>query len=273
MKFRVLSDLHIDVNSKYKISWDDKDILTIIAGDVAGSLSDTKKFLRDKFNNVIFIAGNHLVYNDENMPIQILYQDLKDEFPIDSKIAFLQDDYKIIDDTVFIGATLWTDYAYNPGILPKDVSVKKIIQVNMEVASECMNDYRWGLYLDEKRKIVPLTPKHCAGFFAKSLKFIKKTYDKFAGGAKKIVLIVHHGVSPKVLGLGYTCDEIAAFYISDLEDFISAQLPDLSLIIHGHIHISCAYKIGKIPVLCNARGYENMGKKNTNFNKDLILEI
>ncbi|MDR2772261.1 MAG: metallophosphoesterase, partial [Elusimicrobiota bacterium] len=244
-----------------------------IAGDIAGSLESTKAFLRPKLENVIFIAGNHIVYNYEKKPIQTLYQELQDEFPISSNIAFLQDAYKIVDDTVFIGATLWTDYSFNNGMLPKDTPKEKLVKFNMEVIKTYMNDYRWGLCLDENGKKAPLEPKNCAKFFAQSLDFIQKTYDKFADTGKKIVLVVHHGVSPKVLGKGYTHDEISSAYMTDLESYLIDKMPKLSLIVHGHIHISCAYKIGEIPVFCNARGYENIGQKNVNFQKDLVLEI
>ncbi|MDR2860273.1 MAG: metallophosphoesterase [Elusimicrobiota bacterium] len=273
MKIRIISDLHTDVNEEFDISWKNKNLLTVIAGDIAGSLADTKKFLRAKLNNVIFIAGNHMVYNYESKPIQLLYQDLKDEFPIDSNIAFLQDSYKEIDDVVFIGATLWTDFSYNNGMFNKGDSKETITEINMKIAKECMNDYKWGSYLSKDGMLVSFEPYHCQIMFRDSLKFIKKTYDKFADSKKKIVLIVHHGISPQILGRGYTHDELAAEYITDLESYIKTKMPKLSLIIHGHIHTSYAYKIGGVSVICNARGYIDHGLKNTDFNKDLTIDI
>jgi predicted phosphodiesterase len=270
MKIRVISDLHVDINSDFDISWKNKDVLTIIAGDIAGSLNDTKKFLREKFNNVIFIAGNHIVYNYDKKPIMELYQELRDEFPINSNIAFLENDYKIIDDIVFIGTTLWTDYTYNDGL----ETSYQIAKMNMEIVKKYMNDYRWGLYRNNNNAIIKLNPIHCAKMFQKALEFIKATYDKFADSAKKMILIVHHGISPQILQKEYANDEINSAYITDLENYIQKELPKLSLIIHGHIHVSQKYKIGNISVICNSRGYvDDYPSINKNFDKDLTVDI
>jgi predicted phosphodiesterase len=267
-----MSDLHVDVNSEHDISWEDKDQLTIIAGDIAGIDRDNRYFLRQKLHNVVFIAGNHIVYNYQKQPIQTLYKNLSQEFPISSNISFLQDSYKIIGDAVFIGSCLWTDYSYDSGIVAKGTPRDRLIDFNMQIAQESMNDYNWGLWFDGKEN-VKLMPAHCAEMFKKSLSFAKETYDKFSDSGKKIVWVVHHGISPKVLGLGYTYDEIACCYITDLEKYIAENMPNLALIVHGHIHISCAYKIANIPVICNARGYIDYPKPNKNFDKDLVVEI
>jgi predicted phosphodiesterase len=271
MKIRIVSDLHTDINRGLDLSWKDKDILTLIAGDVAGSLKDTKEFLCRELSNVVFIAGNHIVYNHERKPIQTLYQDLKDEFPMESNIAFLENDYKIIDNLVIIGATLWTDFSYTTAEWAKGLPKKDIVENNMAYAKQCMNDYYWG-FASECGKIVSLMPRHCLKLFENSMKFIQKTYDKFADSGKKIILMVHHGISPKSIDPDYVFDDVNCAYITDLEDYILKNLPRLSLITHGHIHKAINFKIGKIPVICNPRGYEAQNQK-TGYDKNLILEI
>ncbi|MDR3049867.1 MAG: metallophosphoesterase [Elusimicrobiota bacterium] len=271
MKIRIISDLHTDINRKADLSWKDKDILTLIAGDVAGSLKGTKEFLRRELSNVVFIAGNHIVYNHENKPIQTLYQDLKNEFPVNSNIAFLENDYKVIDNIAIIGATLWTDFSYTTAQWAKGLPKKSIVQNNMNYAKQCMNDYRWGLACEDGR-IVRLMPRHCLKMFENSMRFIQKAYDEFADSGKKIILMVHHGISPKSIDSDYIFDDINCAYITDLENYILKNLPKLSLITHGHIHKVLNFKIGKIPVICNPRGYETQNQK-TGYDKNLIVEI
>jgi Icc-related predicted phosphoesterase len=262
MKLRIISDLHVDINRSYDFKWTDRDILTLIAGDISGSLAEMKGFLHKHFSNVLFLGGNHMVYNDEHKPLQQLIREYKAEFPIDAPISFLENAYKIIDDVVFIGANLWTDYKY----LWAPVE-------NMSHAAIGMNDFRRGLY-ETPEGVQPLEPKHCLAMFNESLAFIKTTYDKFADSGKKIVLIVHHGVSPKSIGIDYQNSPLNASFISDLEEYIVRELPKLSLIIHGHIHGRFQYSIGKIPIICNPCGYVDYGENKSRpaWNKDLIVD-
>ena len=44
MKIRVISDLHIDVNEEYPFTLKDKDIFTIICGDLSGYFMQRQYF-------------------------------------------------------------------------------------------------------------------------------------------------------------------------------------------------------------------------------------
>ena len=266
MKLRIISDLHIDVNKDYMPTfiWTDKDILTVIAGDTAGSLEATALFIRAHFNNAILVGGNHIVYNYEHKTIQQLHDDYRKEFPLGSTVSYLENNYKVIDNVVFIGATLWTDYQY-----------KLEISENMWYAASGLNDFRWGNFAEADGKVVPLQPRHCRDMFNESLAFIKTVYDQFADTGKKIVLVVHHAVSPKAINKQYKHSLLNASFVSDLEVYIKTDLPKLSLIVHGHVHSRHRYKIKNIPVVCNPYGYINYGEhaKEPSWNKDLIIEI
>ena len=264
MKLRIISDLHIDINKNHLefFSWADKDILTLIAGDIAGDLKIAAPFVREHFNNAILIGGNHIVYNNERKSIQRLHMDYRAEFPLATSISYLENDYKEIGDTVFIGATLWTDYAF-----------RGTVKENMEHATS-MNDFWWGNF-ESSGKNIPLHPQHCFNMFNESLIFIKTTYDKFDRIGKKIVLIVHHGISPTTIVKKYKNAIMNASFISDLEDYITQNLPNVALIIHGHVHDRFQYKIGNIPVICNPCGYIERGedKNIPAWDKDFFVEI
>jgi Icc-related predicted phosphoesterase len=266
MKLRIISDLHIDVNRRHLdlFKWDDKDVLTILAGDISGSLHGTSEFVRKHFKNAILVGGNHIVYNSRGWPIQRLHDAYRKEFPLDAPISFLEDDYKEIGDIVFIGATLWTDYEYGGAM-----------KESIEYAERCMNDFHYGRFRRENGRVVKLNAVHCFNMFQKSLWLIHETYKKFVGSGKKMVLIVHHAPSPQAIDARYMCSELNAAYVSNLEDYIKTYLPNLSLIIHGHIHSRARYKIGNIPVVCNPCGYIDYGENldEPAWDKDLIVEI
>jgi len=48
-KFRVLSDLHLDINERYPLDIDDKSIFTVICGDTAGYPDIVKRWI---LNNI-----------------------------------------------------------------------------------------------------------------------------------------------------------------------------------------------------------------------------
>jgi predicted phosphodiesterase len=115
MKIRIISDVHLNFNQSYKIADHDlqllhkkKDnILTIVAGDISNSIDAEEKWLRDNYNRVIFIAGNHTIaYTNTDKTVLEIYELYKKRFPKKDDICFLENDYKIIDDIVFIGCTL-----------------------------------------------------------------------------------------------------------------------------------------------------------------------
>ena len=66
MKFRVLSDLHIDVNRDYDffMSERDKGMFTVLAGDTSGDPLKTRQWIEQNLKEGVFVSGNHLVYND-----------------------------------------------------------------------------------------------------------------------------------------------------------------------------------------------------------------
>ena len=111
--------------------------------------------------------------------------------------------------------------------------------------------------------------------FKESLSFIKTSYDKFDGTGKKIVLVVHHAVSPQAISRQYQNSKLNAAFASELEDYILQNLPTLSLIIHGHVHHRAQYQIGTIPVICNPCGYIPDGENSVSpiWDKDLVIEI
>ncbi|GHS85124.1 hypothetical protein FACS1894103_6400 [Campylobacterota bacterium] len=100
-------------------------------------------------------------------------------------------------------------------------------------------------------------------------------FSALAGYGKKMVLITHHGVSPQALDPRFKNDDLNASFISDLESYITTHLPQLNLIVHGHIHHRCSYKIGHIRVECNPCGYIDLreGWHKHSWNKDLKVEI
>jgi hypothetical protein len=261
MDIRIISDLHIDINKQYPISYND-DVFTIIAGDICGNPYDGVEWVKKNIKHGLLIKGNHVIYHKLYLPLQASTKIYSDAFPLDADVSFLDDQYKIINDIVFIGCTLYTDYKFAGTQYD-----------NMRAATVGLNDFRWGFWFNKDiQNVVPLQPMHYLAMHKKSRRFISSTLRKFKD--KKCVLITHHGMSPKCIADEYVNDCLNASYISNMESYIK-RYPNLVLIISGHIHSSKDFMLGNTRYIMNPYGYRDpmYGRPNIAFNKDLIIKV
>ena len=258
MKFRVFSDLHIDVNKQFnfnipKIPKDN--ILNIIPGDISGNFELTIKWLQENINKCLFISGNHELAGYDSIGTLQYFDNCFKSILIKDKL-YLQNSFIEIEDTIFIGSTLFTDYKYDDYY---DIS-------NMERAKIFINDFRCGLY-DICDDSVQLQPWHYKDLNEISFNYIKTIVEKYKN--KKIVIITHHGCSSKDIIEKYKNHILNASFISEYDNFILKH-KNIKYWIHGHLHNSSDYVIGKTRIICNPLGYNN---ENPNFNNNLILEV
>jgi len=261
MKLRIISDLHIDVNNKQPLEYND-DTFTIIAGDISGSPKKSIKWLNNNIKNGLFVAGNHLCYNKERKGLNYHKDLLRAKFPIESSVSFLENEYKIIDDKVFMGCTLYTDYKYPcpPYYYTQQDNIRKSLGG--------INDFKWGHY-SENGKLIGLHPTHYISEFNRSVEYLENILEQYKD--KQCIIITHYAPSEMSIDSKYQGDNLNASYISNLESFV-LEHKNISHWIHGHVHCSLDYELGNTRVICNARGYIHCGD-NYKFDKDLIVEI
>jgi hypothetical protein len=91
---------------------------------------------------------------------------------------------------VFLGATLWTDFALNGNPVVSEV-----------VAQTGMNDYRRIRTLPDYKRLRPFETRQ---LHAQSLKWLR---DQTAGlKGKKVVVVTHHAPSPQSIPLSFAGD-------------------------------------------------------------------
>lgn len=270
MKIRVLSDLHLDINAGLPLRLKDKDVFTILCGDISAYFTQTSKWLRQNVKNGVFVAGNHIVYNEYDHSLQYFCKQYERHYPFMAPLSFLNDSYKIVDNTVFVGGTLWTDYClYGPD--KKDIA--------KWFALRNMNDFRYGrvnfeedVEHEKRTQNARLSPEYCEKMFHQTVACIDDVCHRFHD--KKIVVVTHHAPSEQSISAIYKNDHLNPAFASNLEDFILGY-PNIKLWCHGHIHTASDYKIGECRVICNPRGYAKYyeSAEQTGFTKDLIVEI
>ena len=109
MKIRILSDLHLEFGKIEIVALpDDMDTTLILAGDIhVGTRAfDFVTELCARFRNVIYILGNHEFYGHDVPTIVDNWRYIAKNI---DNLQVLEKDYVVVEDTIFIGGTMWTD--------------------------------------------------------------------------------------------------------------------------------------------------------------------
>jgi Icc-related predicted phosphoesterase len=280
MKIKLVSDLHLefsDINIKNESSVD----LLILAGDIMiaqnlhdhpepvvspyapyvklGRIQESAQRFRDflkrvslEFPHVIYIAGNHEFYHGKFIDSLRVLREECAKFP---NIYFMEDDYKKIDDFLFIGSTLWTD-------------MNRGDPITLYTVANGMNDYR--VIRHDGLGYTRLRPAHTLSRHRKSLEFIGETIKNHP--TDRVVVVTHMAPSAQSINERYKDDRVMnGAYYSDLSEFILDH-PQINLWCHGHMHTPFDYMIGSTRVLCNPRGYEGY-EPDSGWNPDLVIDL
>ena len=218
-------------------------------------------YLSKRFKAIIVIPGNHTYYHS-------YMWNREDEFFKDKKIPknvhYLENDYKIIEDIVFAGCCLWTNFDHNdPLAIFHAKRSMNDFQLIKKRSSEMTADY--GCIINNNK----LTPEDTIYKFNESIDYIKSLYDVFSD--KLFVVVTHHVPSEQSVLEQYKGDLLNTAYFSDLEDFIIDR-ERIKLWLCGHMHQTMEYKIGETIVSHNALGYHAVDI-NKKFNPHKVFKL
>lgn len=254
MKIRLMSDLHLSRYDEFKYRQLDEDV-AIFAGDLANGPHGLR-WIKEQSITVptIFVPGNHDYYSHD---FQVLNNN---DFAKCKHTNVLTNNYRIIDNTIFIGATLWTDFEY----FGQNDQVRAAREYERSL-NDC-----WLISNGDRN----FTAKDAFEENFKSMCYIRSVLE-----GKQFVSIDELSVMNKVLVSHHAAYwSPASHYINDslTPGFaISKELSDelvsmFDVWVHGHTHTAKNYKIDNCRIICNPRGY---GGEGTGFNSELIIEI
>lgn len=275
MKIRLISDLHIDINSNYHLDLHQdgsNDIYTIVAGDICGSPSRAVEWLKKNLHQGAFISGNHDVY-DTDMTIEEVKEYFHKEFPENGNVVYFDNDVGVVSKEIADGVLLIADVMYTDYALPIQWrNATGNVDKNMWLADPYMhrhggmNDFNFGrckkmyvgsndrkLSRETREDVWRLVPKwyleHHNRAFSKITEIVEASKDK------QILLMTHMGLSPNCLDDNYREDQsVDASYASDKEEWIKAH-PNIKCIVSGHVHCRKKFKVGDCLYVMNALGY------------------
>jgi predicted phosphodiesterase len=286
MKIAVCSDLHLEFGTISLENPGDVDVL-ILSGDILvardlmehdpyeivdfGKSRRYHTFMQEcsaRFPHVLYVAGNHEHYHGD---FKHTLNDIKKRFAYLTNVHVLDKEVFELDDTVFVGGTLWTD-------------MNKEDPMTLHMISKMMNDFRCVdnsnrevnfKTFDEEGK--PTFRTRCARFspedaveeHKKMLDYIRIVYEGMPPW-KQMVVVGHHTPSHTSCHPRYKDDrEMNGGYHSDLSEFILDR-PGIKLWTHGHTHELFDYMVGDCRVVCNPRGYIGHEELADNFTLKVV---
>lgn len=265
MKIGYCSDLHLDIDSG---AWFDYDLpecdVMILAGDIAqlcnlrhsmiGSYlyDNTSNFIyrvSAKYKRVLWIPGNHEYYDSsigqaEMVGCAWLIGEGISNVEISSKFS------TVIDDVLFVGATLWTDFNKEN---PLDM-----------ISANNMNDYS-AIFISDKGIGRVLRPTDVLKIHKEHKSFI--TQELYKNILSKVIVITHHAPDYES-----ECGEITnmtpMYCCTDMEQIILNHSP--TYWVHGHTHKKVCYNIGETKIISNPRGYFGFEEISKTFKVEVI---
>lgn len=305
MKFRVLSDLHVDYNERYplEIPESGRNVFAVLCGDTSGSPESTIAWIKANVRRGVLVSGNHLPYcNGFDLPpgekrtMDELRRELAAAFPADSGVTYLDAETgtvkKVVDGVMFLGSCCYTDMRishehWNPDGDPI---------INRMCSEFNMNDYKRGFVGRRngpggKAELEPMTAKNYEKWFANAMSAFDKALseNEASGDPLPVVLVTHHPIIPNFLthsGYVEDCNNIWstrefnwASYSSDWRAWLRSH-PSVKCYCCGHVHdvekewrhFDMACGNGRsILVVNNARGYVDFCH-DYHFNPNLFVD-
>lgn len=259
MRVLVLSDLHHELWRERAPRIDpavSRPDVVILAGDINTGAKAVDWAART-FSGlpVMYVHGNHEGYGHNLDDVQ---EQIQEACEAVENVYFLNCGERIIGRVRFLGATMWTDFR----LFGDDER-----QASMREAEEIMTDYK-RIRLAKKgyRK---LRAADTAQFHSVQKSWLQKKLDEAFHGTT--VVITH--MAPSMLSVADEFGAVlaSAAYASRLDN-IAAKA---DLWVHGHMHESLDYSIGKCRVICNPCGYMRRSgdTENSKFDANLIVNI
>ena len=223
MRFQVISDVHTEFHRDAgRFFCENVPVLTstlVIAGDFAlgKNLVDTVSTLVRRFENVIYVCGNHEYYDSPRGQINHTLTKLQKRY---SNFHWLNHSSVVIEGQKFVGSTMWfRDH-------PDNVFYKDL-----------MNDFT----------VIPAFNKWVYEENVKADKFFAKEVEEGC------VVISHHAPCTLSASKRHKDSPTNRFYICDQSNLIREKKPKYW--IHGHMHDPVSYQLHDTWVESNPFGY------------------
>ena len=259
MRLLILSDLHRELwredapQGDLTLSCPDA---VILAGDIdTGSRAVAWAASAFAGLPVLYVHGNHEGYGQNLDDAQ---NEIAAACAATGHVHFLHSSEHRIGNVRFLGTPLWTDFRLFGDDHKREA---------MALSGSVMNDYRRiRLASQAYRKLRPSDTERWHQ--AQRWWLEQQLALPFEG---RTVVITH--MAPSFLSVPdeYSSDPVSAAFASRLDGLVAQA----DLWVHGHMHTTSDYRIGKCRVVCNPCGYMKRSgtPENWQFNPNFVVEI
>lgn len=235
MRLQVASDLHLEFLAR-RFPGETlirpavgADVL-VLAGDIANDLLAIKLFAHWPVP-VVYVPGNHEFYGTDWLKMREQLQ----RAALGTSVTVLDNDAWQYQGVRFLGSTLWTDYRLRANRTQRQL---------MDVAGSRLRDHS-----AIRAGTEAFTPELALEDHERSRRWLEEQLAQPFDG--KTVVVTHHAPSARSIHPRYLGEPVNAAFVSELDELV--EQADLWL--HGHVHDSFDYAVGKCRVVANPRGY------------------
>ena len=262
MKFRVISDIHLDLNEKHTPSFNDN-TFTVVCGDTSGHPEKTIEWINTNVKNGLGVSGNHLPYNSM-CPIQKLRDQLHEAFPLESNFTYLDVECgvasKEVEGILFVGSCFYSNMQITSSVNPNGD-----IDLNKRISKKYMNDYRYGIKEIKDGVAHLITPTEYVGWNKNAIDKFEEivSINEKSGNPKPVVIVTHYPMVRDVLEHSFYVDKNNfPSYGNDMIDWFEKH-PSIKCHCCGHCHdmdekhryFKISRKCGDLLVVNNSFGY------------------
>ena len=251
MKFRIISDIHLDFSMyDLPVLEIDGETTLLVAGDIGTGdrilrTIEWLNSLAERFQYVVFVLGNHDYWGNS---IDGAVYDVKSYLKTfgKSNLVSLENDYIDFGELIIYGGTMWTNVPLYADIYEK----------NMGDWHYIVNENGYKFSSDDQRRI------HSE---------FKEGLCAVVEKGKSVVVMSHHApfCTREHKPRGNNLD--VYYYSSDIVDLLN---DNVVLWVHGHTHDFVDTMCMNTRVVCNPRGYdEGKRKEYTGFKPELVVEV
>jgi Icc-related predicted phosphoesterase len=272
MRIHPVSDLHLEFNRDTRYAakaterrasehaWGPPKIdVLVAAGDIhLGTLAPGWLRALYRAGRILYVPGNHEYYGER---LDLLDDRLREECRR-HELDFLQGDTVEIDDVVFLGCTLWTDFKAFAPVVRATVAGR--------MAEEALADYEL-IEIMSRSKGTPrrITWRDTAALHQRQLAWLDSEIERHRG--RPLVIVTHHAPSLALSHPEYASDPVTAAFCNRLGDLVERS--GALYWICGHSHWPKKVRIGKTLVVNNSCGYVGEHMEENHFDGALILEV
>lgn len=235
MKLQFASDLHLE----FLLRHDSRETfvrpapgadLLILAGDISTGDHAARLFERWPCP-VLLVAGNHELYGTEHLSGMA-----RQALAASGQFQFLECGERRFGSVRVLGTSLWTDYRLDEPARPQSEA--------MTTAGARLNDHRL-IHHGSRR----FEPRDALELHLASRRWLEgKLAEPWHG---RTVVVTHHAPHRGSIHADFADSPINPAFASHLPELVEQA----DLWVHGHVHNSFDYRVGRCRVVCNPAGY------------------